>query len=107
MSRLDRITSAALALALGFGIAGAAAAREPAPEHAPAVESHSGQRHPGHHSRWREHVHPNVMPYAFGMNPVYVYSYPYVGVYSAPFSPGTIHYVQPGQVTVIQPMAWE
>lgn len=41
------------------------------------------------------------------MNPVYVYSQPYVSVYSAPFSPGTLHFVEPGQVTVIQPMAWE
>lgn len=103
-------TSATLALVLALGISGAAAAREPVPERAPEVhQPRAEHRHagPGSHGRWQHHPRVNVIPYAFSTAPVYVYSYPYVSVYSAPFSPGTLHFVEPGQVTVIQPMAWE
>lgn len=109
MSGLNGITAAALVLALSLGLSGAAAAREEVAEGSPAAERGAGDphQHPRDHARWRHQRRGNVIPYPFGMNPVYVYSQPYVSVYSAPFSPGTMHFVEPGQVTVIQPMAWE
>jgi len=109
MNGRNRITSAALGLALALGISGVAAGREPIRERASEEAARAGHRQagPGQHSHWRYRIHRNVMPYAFGTAPVYVYSYPYVSVYSAPFSPGILHFVEPGQVTVIQPMAWE
>jgi len=109
MSGVNSITSAALVLALGLGLSGGAAARDGIPDGSQAAERDAGDRHfhPRDHARGRHHRRGNAIPYAFGMNPVYVYSQPYVSVYSAPFSPGTLHFVEPGQVTVIQPMAWE
>jgi hypothetical protein len=110
MNASSRLAPSALALALALATPAAVMARDPGSDDAPGLHKPRAEHDrsgPAFHGRWRHHPPVHVIPYAFSTAPAYVYAYPYVSVYSAPFSPGTLHFVEPGQVTVIQPMAWE